>query len=140
MPEPNSGCVLWLGQTTEFGHGLLRWKGRAQVASRLAWEDANGPVPDGLFVCHRCDVPACINTRHLFLGTHVENMADMLAKGRHAGLRGEKIGTAKLTAEDVVSIRRQPHLSLKVMAERFGVSKTMVSLIRRRKAWAHLDV
>jgi hypothetical protein len=56
-------------------------------AHRLAWEEANGPIPAGMYVCHTCDVPACVNVEHLFLGSQSDNMKDMAAKGRHHNQR-----------------------------------------------------
>ncbi|MHB1172823.1 MAG: HNH endonuclease signature motif containing protein [Lacisediminihabitans sp.] len=57
--------------------------GRPVYVHRLAWQDANGPIPDGMLVCHRCDNPACYHLPHLFLGTYADNNRDMVAKGRH---------------------------------------------------------
>src|SRR6266511_2203659 len=103
MPEPNSGCLLWLGPVTPFGHGLMAVPGRGtQPTHRMAWEAAHGPIPDGLHVCHRCDVASCINIDHLWLGTARDNMLDKHAKGRSNNPRGEKHGRAKLLDVQVI--------------------------------------
>lgn len=64
------------------GYGIMRVRGKVLKTHRIAWELANGPIPDGLSVCHSCDNPPCCNVEHLFLGTHADNMADMIAKKR----------------------------------------------------------
>ena len=84
------GCWLWIATVTNKGYGQFS-KGRVSVtAHRMSWELANGvKPPTDLFVCHRCDTPTCVNPAHLFLGTHRDNIADMVAKGRGrwAGMR-----------------------------------------------------
>ena len=87
IPEPNSGCFLWLGTVTGRGYGRLRSGGRVYAAHRFAWMLEHGPIPPGLFVLHRCDNPPCVNTRHLFLGTAADNAHDCVSKGRHAEQR-----------------------------------------------------
>jgi hypothetical protein len=80
-------CWLWTGRLQPSGYALITVKQKGRSVHRLAWEVANGPIPDGLFVLHRCDVRHCLNPAHLFLGTHGDNMRDMFAKRRDpAGL------------------------------------------------------
>ena len=81
-PEPNTGCWLWLGSARPNGYGLFFLGGKTVGAHRAAWMLVRGPIPSGLFACHHCDVPACVNPAHLFLGTAKDNAADMDSKGR----------------------------------------------------------
>lgn len=88
MPEPNSGCWIWIGNANRDGYGLLTGSRKGKpyfLAHRVSWEMHKGAIPDGLHVLHRCDMPACVNPDHLFLGTHSENMHDMGRKGRGRG-------------------------------------------------------
>lgn len=85
IPEPNSGCILWLRKVDPSGYGRVRHRPTSPIplyVHRAAWEVANGPIPAGMCVCHKCDVRTCINPQHMFLGTLIENIADMDAKGR----------------------------------------------------------
>tara|TARA_R110000823_G_C15723655_1_gene478953 strand:- start:103 stop:600 length:498 start_codon:yes stop_codon:yes gene_type:complete len=140
MWEPNSGCLLWFGGyhgPAPNNYGTMRWKGKAEKVHRLAWIDAHGPVPDGMEVCHRCDMPMCLNVGHLFLDTHVGNMADMVAKKRQRFLQGENHPVSKLTGSQVHAIRADPRGIIRV-AKDYGVSKSLISAIRRREAWRHI--
>lgn len=148
-------CMLWVGAKAGNGYGVRSVSGRQQYAHRPAWEAANGrPVPAGLVVAHRCDTPACINPQHLFVCTQAENLADMRAKGRgNVGLRhgsrtkpervarGERVGSAKLTADLVRRIRsdRISGGSLSAIATRYGIAFQTVSKIVNRKSWRHIQ-
>lgn len=78
-------CWHWMGARNAFGYGRMTHEGRLQVAHRLSWTEANGPIPDGLYALHKCDNPSCINPDHLFLGTYSDNLRDAWAKGRNKG-------------------------------------------------------
>ena len=117
------------------------------MAHRIAWELTNGPIPVGLMVLHRCDRPPCIRPDHLFLGTHADNMRDMIAKGRAPLHRGESNPHAKLTRSQVEQIRAlykglqhrfRPRTgpTQTELAEQFGVTQEHIASIVRGACWA----
>lgn len=85
--EKTDGCWLWRGVPSQ-KYGSLGINGKNYHAHRVSYEIHHGPIPDGLFVCHRCDVGRCVNPEHLFLGTHQDNMTDLKTKKRKA--RGDQ--------------------------------------------------
>lgn len=133
MPEPMSGCWLWTGNGNE-RYGTLKVHGKPTMAHRYSWALHYGPIPDGLNVCHKCDVTFCVNPAHLFLGTQADNHADMVAKGRRASFAGVKNGRAKLTPPQVEAIRNDPRTYSKISVE-YGVSSGMVGHIKRGLSW-----
>jgi hypothetical protein len=133
----DTGCVEWVGSRNTGGYGHLMVHGKLRTAHRVAFEIAHGPLPEGAHVLHRCDNPSCINPEHLFLGTHCENMADMKTKGRNISFQGERHACARLTEEIVVRIRQDCRRHPEVAAD-YGVSRSTVAMIRRRKIWKHV--
>lgn len=79
IPEPNSGCWIWLGSLDRKGYGRI---GGHTLAHRRIYSELVGAIPSGLCLCHRCDTPACVNPEHFFLGTRADNNFDMFRKGR----------------------------------------------------------
>lgn len=77
------GCLEWQGNLLRSGHAIIRIFNKPTLIHRFVWEQKIGDIPEGLCVCHHCDNPKCINPDHLFLGTHQDNMTDMVLKGRH---------------------------------------------------------
>lgn len=138
-----TGCLNWQGRKHADGYGefdipFRRGRNRAELAHRLSWMYTFGSIPDGLHVLHRCDNPSCGEPTHLFLGTHLDNMRDMVSKGRKPSRRGERNGRAKLTQTDVDFIRasftgkRGEKASL---GRKYGVSTTTISGILSGKLW-----
>jgi hypothetical protein len=136
--DATPGCWEWSGAKVPQGYGLIKRKDGAQLrAHRVAYELAVGAIPDGMFVCHRCDNPRRVRPSHLFLGSHAENMADMVIKGRSAHMHGDLNGRAKLEPEAIASIRSSAGRYSQI-ARRFGVTPSAVGMIKRRERWAHL--
>jgi len=135
MPEPNSGCWLWLGEVNEKGYGRATIDGRRTMAHRAMWSETHGSIPDKLLVCHRCDVPGCINPSHLFLGTHADNARDMKEKKRHRF--GERHVRAKLGTDDAQAICTDRRKYWDIAAE-FGVNASTVCAIKAGRAWSHI--
>jgi hypothetical protein len=141
VDKSTDGCWLWQGWLDSKGYGAIRVNGSAIKAHRLSYELHRGTIPDGLFVCHTCDVPRCVNPDHLFLGTAEDNVNDMMAKGRHSALRGSQCWNAKLTEQDVLDIRRlyaQGNISTRALGKKYGVTKTAILWVIQEKNWRHL--
>lgn len=136
-------CWIWQAQVNNKGYGCLSVyredKGRhyPTYAHRLSWAFAHGPIPDGMYVLHHCDTPACVNPAHLFIGTQTDNMQDCWKKGRMTReiLREN---CRKVSDDDVRAIRldRRPH---HIIAADYGVKRNTVYLIKNLRKWSHID-
>lgn len=140
----NSGCILWCGYVTKAGYGCI-FRTHSGVRTwvyvhRFVYEQANGPIPAGMAVCHTCDTPNCCNPSHLFLGTDKDNSDDKIRKGRHA--HGSRHGVAKLTESDVLEIRKMAaqKVPLREIAKMFGISHWTAGDAARGDSWKHVPI
>ncbi len=136
IPEPNSGCWLWTSRTDHSGYGRYWQDGKHHAAHRVAWAHKHGPIPFGLIVRHKCDVPCCVNVEHMLLGTHADNVADKVARNRQAV--GARSPSCRLSEDEVRQIRNMQG-SHRAIGLLFGVSHNVVGRIKRRQLWKYLD-
>jgi HNH endonuclease len=133
IPEPNSGCWLWIGGMTNAGYGVCGSEKKKTVsAHRLAYSVFKCEIPDGKIVAHSCDNRLCVNPEHLWLATHKQNSQDMVTKNRSA--KGERCGKSKLTNEQICFIRNSD-LSHRELGRIFNVSHANVGYIKRNATW-----
>jgi hypothetical protein len=138
---PTDQCVLWERARTSAGYGNIRIGGRTGhnvKAHRLAYALTYGAISPGMVICHRCDNPPCINPRHLFMGTTLDNVRDKVVKGRQS--RGETNAMSRLTESSVRSIRTR-HAdgeTQRRIAADLAVSEATVSRVINGRLWGHV--
>jgi hypothetical protein len=137
-------CHLWLGKKIAarpprypIGRGVFVFRGSTMFVARVAYCIERGRIPDGMYVCHSCDNPDCVNPRHLWAGTSAENARDMVIKGRDNPGRsyGEANASARLTKSQAIEIAATTEPA-RVVAARYGVSESAVDFIRRGRSWS----
>jgi hypothetical protein len=136
-PEIGDACWMWTANKFGHGYGSFVIGNKRRQAHRVSWEIAYGPIPDGMCVCHRCDVPACVRPDHLFLGTYADNNADRDAKGRTS--TKHQAALRLLTIEQAREIRRR-HAAGEIqkrLAREFGVNHGIVRAIIR--GWTYRE-
>lgn len=161
---PKGDCWEWTGyQAKRYGKDTGYGRLKAIVAPgvkalltahRVSWEIAHGTIPEGQCVCHSCDNPPCVNPRHLFLGSNIENTADRVAKGRSAQgdrsgrrlhpetyPRGEQHPLAELTKEQVQVIRflHSQGRAIRSLARQFGRGKSTITKVVKRETWREVE-
>lgn len=140
-PGNDKDCWEWDGYCNDYGYGIFNWN-RHIKAHRFVFECYNGPIPDNLFVCHKCDNPPCCNPEHLFLGTEQDNKDDMVQKNRQAF--GISNGMAKLDDETVIeileNIRIGKYTTLQQLCSAYCIAESPIRDIFNRKLWKHVTV
>ena len=138
IAKDDHGCWLWMGYRNKDGYGKFQLAHRRNdLAHRVAWRFFRAEIPVGKYVLHRCDIPACVNPDHLFIGTQRENVLDMFRKGRGNRARGEAAATAKLTVDQVLKIKNDLRRTY-LVAKEHNISWAQADRIRRGVSWKHL--
>ena len=146
---PFSGCWVFMGATNGFGYGIVGTGGRGAPndrAHRITYRHFCGEIPNGMFVCHRCDVPSCCNPDHLFLGNNQDNVRDMISKGRNSPpprnphVVGSVHPGSKLTEDQVVHIREAYSRGVKQkdLAQQYGVAHQTISKVVNNRRFKHV--
>jgi hypothetical protein len=139
--DTSGDCWLWTASSNgRYGKIGNHRDGRKVLlyAHRVAWELHNGPIPEGMVICHTCDTPLCVRIDHLFLGTYSDNTHDAMAKKRMypvAPTPGESHPKAKLNYQAVREIRASTESS-RVLGARYGVTQGTISKVKTGRTWA----
>lgn len=139
--DDKTGCWIWeplANKGNEYGHltiGTRTGQTRKTIsAHRYSYSLFVGEIPNGMFVCHKCDDKRCVNPDHLFIGTRQDNVDDRERKKRNNHVVGEKVGNSKLKVKDVLYIRRSNETD-RSLAKKFGVSHTTIGRARNGTYW-----
>lgn len=136
------GCMLVTSHCkNKQGYVIVMREGKTLFLHRYVYEKHNGSIPSGLLVRHKCDNPSCVNIEHLELGTHQDNMNDMVERGRVSTPEtvGEKNGNAKINEDIVLEILKDKTSTNKALGIKYSIHHSTVSAIRKRKIWKHIQ-
>lgn len=149
--KDSNGCWLWHKATSKRDGGYGKMCGgsrsdgtrRTVSAHRTSYEAFCGPIPDGLWVLHTCDVPGCVNPEHLYIGDRVQNTKDMMDRGRLNHFVGEKSPTSKMSESTVAAMRNERTTvgtSYRSLAKKFGLKcHTTAMAICKGNTWSHIS-
>ena len=147
--KKDGDCWIWTGaiksytparpKMRKYGYGAFRINGKIDRAHRASWIIYHGSIPDGMCVCHKCDVPICVNPEHLFVGTASDNMRDAIKKGR-LKRRGDDSPRRILSEAVVKRIRelRRAGRSGKALAKEYGVCQSTIASANTGRNWSHI--
>lgn len=134
-------CWEWMAFKDAQGYGKISVNSSPRLAHRVSYEIHHGPIPDGMFACHRCDNPGCVNPGHIFIGQPIDNIKDMHDKGRAVYPpinAGKDHGMCKLKPADVLAIRSARGIPQRTLAKQYGIGQSQVQRIRSGEGWPHL--
>lgn len=131
----SNNCWNWTKSMVNTGYGVIGSGRRTFLAHRTMWESIHGELAPTEFVLHKCDNRKCINPNHLFVGTHSDNMADMVSKNRHS--HGDRHSQSKLTEDQVREIKKSSSTN-KEEAIKNQVTPSLISKIRHSVVWSHV--
>jgi hypothetical protein len=135
-------CWVWKAYRDKRGYGRFSVRGKRVFAHRFSWELANGSIPPNMFVLHRCDNPGCVRASHLFIGTHEENMHDMVVKGRSdmGDGQGSRNSQSLMTEPGVEFARRELSSGVPIgqVAKTLGVSRSTMAHVLAGRSWPHV--
>ena len=148
--EIRNGCWEYTKKLSPQGYGRIFKNGKQISTHRFMWEYANKrKIPDGMYICHKCDNPCCVNPNHLFCGTNSENQKDAVKKGRRIPYIGESHANSKLTKRQVIEIinywnNKSPQkgrlqATKRTLANKYGVCVTSIHRIVNGTGWKHIN-
>lgn len=132
-----TGCLEWIGRTDRKGYGIIGLNKKTAIAHRLVWVLFKKSALGKLQVLHRCDNPKCINLKHLFTGTHIDNMTDMVNKGRSPDNEGESNPNSILTVQNVNHIRGS-RMTVEALALLYKVAVATIKDVRGGRTWKNI--
>ncbi len=131
-------CIEWISNPMRIKYGTFIYKGKTYRSHRFSWNLENGEIPEGMYICHHCDNPPCVNSEHLFLGTPKDNTKDKFSKNRGNLPKGDEHWKSKLTNKDVKKIRKlyaNKKYKQVELSEMFGVTQAQISYIVNDIFW-----
>lgn len=136
--EKTDSCWVWTKGKLAGGYGQVVVNKQKWTAHRLFYTAYNGPIPNGLLVCHTCDNPSCVNPEHLYCGTHKDNNRDTYTRNRMPLRYGDRAtNVAKLTKEAAIEIKYSS-LTSKELQQKHQVHQSQISRIRAGKTWKNI--